>query len=367
MVDRRGFIARSGLALGAVAVPGAWGIAPTEGERIKSIGLQLYTVRHAMEADLEGTLGRVAAVGYREVEFAGLMGRKAADVRRVLGHLGLTTPAMHVPFGAMDSNWDATLADARALGCAFVVVPSIPDELRSSLDSYRRVAERFNRAAEAAAAAGLRFAYHNHATDFAPLDRRVPFDVLLEATDPNRVAIELDLYWIFRAGHDPLRYFNRWPGRVRLVHVKDSGTGPDYKMSDVGAGIIDWPHVLAAARAAGTEHFIVEHDEASDPFASSAASLRYLSDLKLATVARSRKRIKQSLARWTAKDVPLPELCRRLKPIGYDAIDLLYPDEWGPARAAGHRATPAPVRSPGYTGGRRSCAAARGCRRRRPA
>ena len=97
-------------------------------------------------------------------------------------------------------------------------------------------------------------------------------------------------------------------------------------MKEVGAGIIDWPQVLMAARLAGTEHFIVEHDDAVEPFASIAASFGYLRDLRLPAPAPRRGRLKQSIARWTAKDVPLPELCRRLKPIGYDAIDLLNPD-----------------------------------------
>ena len=333
--DRREFLARSGLALGALALPRAWSAAGAEGQRIQSIALQLYTVRREMEADLEGTLARVAAVGYREVEFAGLMGRKAVEVRGVLDHLGLSAPSMHVPFSALDAGWDAAIEDARTIGCAFMVVPSIPDELRTSLDSYRRIAERLNRAAEVAAKSGIKFAYHNHAVDFAPLERRLPYDVLLEATDSRLVGIELDLYWIMRAGHDPQRYFNRWPGRCQLVHVKDSATAPDYKMNDVGAGIIDWPRVLSAARAAGTEHFIVEHDEAVEPFASIAASFGYLRDLKLPAASPSHGRLRQSLARWTAKDVPLPELCRRLKGIGYDAIDLLNPDEWEPARASG--------------------------------
>jgi hydroxypyruvate isomerase len=333
--ERRDFLALSGLVLGSLAVPRAVGAAASDGGRIEKVGIQLYSVRRSMESDWDGTLARVAAIGYREVEFAGLMRHKAADVRRTLDRLGLSAPSMHVPFEALDEGWSAAIDDARTLGCTFVVVPSIPDTLRTSLDSYRTVAERFNRSAEAAASAGLKFAYHNHAVDFAPLERRVPYDVLLEATDPKLVDIELDLYWIMRAGHDPLRYFNRWPGRCKLVHVKDSLAGPDYRMTDVGAGIIDWRRTLAAARHAGTEHFIVEHDDATDPLASIATSFGYLRDLRLPAPPPRRGRLKQSLARWTAKDVPLTELCQRVKAIGYEAIDLLTPDEWDTVRTAG--------------------------------
>jgi hydroxypyruvate isomerase len=332
--ERRDFLLAAGLALGSLALPRS---ARSAAVRVGfgPIGLQLYTVRKAMQSDFDGTLKRVAAVGYKEIEFAGLFGQPAAGVRKVLDQLGLSAPSMHVPFETTSLGWDAVLDDAHRLGCRYVVVPSIPDSLRTSIDDYRRVAESFTRAAEAAAKAGLGFAYHNHAVDFKPLDRKLPFDILLEATDPSLVRIELDLYWIERAGQDPLRYFNRWPGRCKLIHVKDSVGAPDHRMTEVGKGIIDWPNLLASARAAGAEHFFVEQDDATKPLDSIAASFSYLSQLKLAAIAPHHGRLKQSFARWTMKDVALPDLCRRAKTIGFDAIDLLYPDEWLVARDSG--------------------------------
>jgi len=332
--ERRDFLLAAGLAVGTLALPRS-GRSAAVRVGFGPIGLQLYTVRKAMQSDFDGTLKRVAAVGYQEVEFAGLFGQPAAGVRKVLDHLGLAAPSMHVPFETLSQGWNAVLDDAGRLGCRYVVVPSIPDSLRTSIDDYRRVAESFTRGAEAAAKAGMGFAYHNHAVDFKPLDRKLPFDVLLEATDPAVVRIELDLYWIERAGYDPLRYFNRWPGRCKLIHVKDSLGAPDHRMTEVGSGIIDWPNLLASARAAGAEHFFVEQDDAMKPLDSIAASFSYLSRLKLAATAPHRGRLKQSIARWTMRDVALPDLCRRAKTIGFDAIDLLYPDEWLVARDSG--------------------------------
>ncbi len=172
---------------------------------------------------------------------------------------------MHVPFETLSEGWNAVLDDAGRLGCRYVVVPSIPDSLRTSIDDYRRVAESFTRGAEAAAKAGMGFAYHNHAVDFKPLDRKLPFDVLLEATDPSLVRIELDLYWIERAGYDPLRYFNRWPGTLQADTRQGypGRAGPSHDGSR--SGIIDWPNLLASARAAGAEHFFVEQDDAIQP------------------------------------------------------------------------------------------------------
>ena len=334
-IDRRDFLHYSGMALGTLAMTTRLtaGEAPAPG--VKPIGLQLYTVREEMARDFEATLARVAAIGYREVEFAGLFGRTAADVRKLLLQHGLAAPAMHVPLSNLGPEWDSVVNDAKTLGCSYVVVPFIPEAERQTLDGYRRVAERFTRAAEVAAKAGIGFAYHNHNFEFAPLERRLPYDVLMEGCDPKLVFMELDLYWIIRGGHDPLRYFARWPGRTRLVHVKDSMGPPEHRMVDVGAGMIDWPQLLAHARAAGVEHFLVEHDSPPDALASAAASFKYLSGLKLASVPAHHARLRQSVARWTFEAVPLPELCRRSKAVGLDAIDLLYPDEWAEARAAG--------------------------------
>ncbi|GEM_PF-6854 len=338
---RRDFLRNSGLALslalsrGALALPRTARSVSAGDLNLGSIGVQLYSVRAGMQSDLNGTLRRVAHIGYREVEFAGLFGHSAAEVRRVMDEAGLAAPSMHVAFEKIQDGWNGVLDDALRLGCRYVVVPSIPDALRKSMDDYRRVADQFTRAAEMTAQAGMGFAYHNHAVDFAPLEGLLPFDVLLEATDPKLVGFELDLYWIVRSGQDPLRYFNRWPGRCKLVHVKDTGGSPDHGMREVGGGIIDWPNLLASARSSGVEHFIVEHDDAKQPFDSIAASFSYLKNLKVAPPPKHRGRLKQSIARWTMRTVALADLCRRAKEIGFDGIDLLYPDEWQTARDAG--------------------------------
>jgi hydroxypyruvate isomerase len=343
--DRREFLLASGLALGSFALPHPAGAAANPGRsgdiprtgftRLDKIGVQLYSVRKAMQSGFDATLASIAAIGYQQVEFTGLFGQPAVEVRGTLDRLGLSAPSMHVPYEALDTGWSAALDDAHQLGCRYVVIPSIPGTQRNSLDDYRRVADRFNRAAEMAAKAGLRFAYHNHDVDFAPLEHRLPFDVLLESSDAALVGYELDLYWIVRSGQDPLRYFKRWPGRCKLVHVKDSMGGPAHHMTEVGSGIIEWPQLLSAARAGGVEYFIVEHDAAEDPLQSISTSFSYLRAIRLTEPAPHKGRLRQSIARWTLKAMPLPEICRRVKALGYDGVDLLFPDEWQVARDAG--------------------------------
>ncbi|HYT84235.1 MAG TPA: sugar phosphate isomerase/epimerase [Gemmatimonadales bacterium] len=247
--------------------------------RIEKIGLQLYTVRKAMQADVEGTLARVAATGYKEVEFAGYFGKTPTEIRALLDRFGLSSPAVHVGSLAADA-WRASLEAATTIGHRYVVVPWIPAEQRGTLDGWKRVAENFNRVAAEARAAGLQLAYHNHDFEFAPVEGRIPYDVLLESTDPHLVQLEIDLYWMTKGGQDPLTYFQRWPGRIPLVHVKDSAGPPDNKMVDVGAGTIDWKRIFARRDQAGIRHFFVEHDQPADLFASIKASYDYLSKLE---------------------------------------------------------------------------------------
>ncbi|HEX9282738.1 MAG TPA: sugar phosphate isomerase/epimerase [Gemmatimonadales bacterium] len=280
MTNRRDFIETLGAAaLGHALQPRAPTPEPRAPlHRLTRIGLQLYTVRRAMQADVEATLARVAATGYTEVEFAGYFGKSPGEVRAILDRHGLAAPAAHVSMAA--DQWRAALDAARVIGHHYVVVSWIPAEQRQTLDAYKRMAQDFNRLAAEARAAGLQFAYHNHDFEFVPLEGRLPFDVLLAETDPTLVQLEMDLYWITKGGQDPLAYFARYPGRFPMVHVKDSAGAPEHRMVDVGAGTIDFRKIFARRKQAGIRHFFVEHDEPADAFASIRASYEYLKRLE---------------------------------------------------------------------------------------
>ena len=281
MIDRRGFLETLGaLALAGVSTGASRCSSATPG-RIQRIGLQLYTVRGEMAKDFEGTLARVAAVGYDEVEFAGYFDRPPAEVRSVLQRLGLAAPSAHVPIERVRDDWAHALEAASVIGHQYLVVPWLAPEQRRTIDDYRRVAALLNQAAVQAREAGIRLAYHNHEFEFETIDGRVPYDVLLAETDPSLVPMELDLYWIVKAGADPFEYFERYPGRFQMVHVKDADGSAERRMVDVGEGVIDWPGIFARRDQAGIRHFFVEHDNPSDPFASIRASHEYLSRLEL--------------------------------------------------------------------------------------
>jgi sugar phosphate isomerase/epimerase len=280
MIDRRAFLQIAGRAAGAVGLTGGFllpgSLAATA---IPSrFGIQLYTLRRPMGLDFEGVLLQLGEMGYEEVEFAGYFGRSSEAVRRILRRAGLEAPATHVGFDALGDDWPRTLDQAAEVGHRWVVVPWIPADARAGSDGYRRVAERFNRAGDEARRTGLRFAYHNHDFEFETTpEGDLPFDLLLEATDPGLVEFEMDVFWTVRGGGDPTEYFRRFPGRFPLVHLKDmDGSGA---MVDVGSGNLDFGAILRAADEAGLRHAFVEHDNPEEPLATARRSLEHLRSL----------------------------------------------------------------------------------------
>lgn len=282
-VDRRAFVKTLGAGTAGLAL----GCAPhnmstTSGSRrIDRVGIQLYTVRNDMERDFEGTLASIAGIGYKEVEFAGYFGRSPATVRAVLNRLGLSAPSAHGPLTMLSNDWDKTIENAKVMGHEYLIVAYLAESERRTLDDYRRLGDRFNSAGEIARKAGVRLGYHNHDFEFAKLEGKLPYDVLLERTDPALVAMEMDLFWITKGGQSPLEYFEHHPGRFELVHVKDMGSGLEQRMVDVGQGKIDWARIFAKRDKAGIRHFFVEHDDPKPSALGSAkTSYDYLAQLR---------------------------------------------------------------------------------------
>jgi sugar phosphate isomerase/epimerase len=228
----------------------------------RRLGLQLYTVRELMAEDVAATLQLVAGTGFREVEFAGYFDLPPEEMLRYLLDAGLEAPSTHVGYDEFTANVTAVIEHALAMGHRFVVVPAVPDGERATLDDYRRHAENFDRWAEACSNAGLRFGYHNHAFEFEEIDGQLPYDLLLSQTDPKRVQMELDLAWARGGNADPLLYFEAWPGRFPLIHIKDlDSTGNE---ADIGTGDVAFARVFAHAKEAGIEHGFVERDHPAD-------------------------------------------------------------------------------------------------------
>jgi sugar phosphate isomerase/epimerase len=241
-------------------------------------GLQLYTVRDLFSADMEGTLKSVADIGYREVELAGLAGVTARAVQAGLKRYGLTAPSMHASYDRLRGDFAVVVEEARILGAEFVVCPSIDAAERRTADDWKRVCHTLNGIGRLARSHGLVLAYHNHDFEFVAFsDGATPFHLLTTETDPRDVKLELDVYWVAKAGQDSIQYLRDHHDRTRLVHLKDLAS--DGSTAEVGAGVLDFDRIIRAALLAGAKHLFVEQDTSADPRASIGTSLRFLERL----------------------------------------------------------------------------------------
>ncbi|HEU0177935.1 MAG TPA: sugar phosphate isomerase/epimerase [Blastocatellia bacterium] len=283
MIDRRSFLSTASQSvIGAVvltALNRVKGEAATN--KLGSIGVQLYTVRAEMEKDFEGSLEKIAAIGYKEVEFAGYYNKSPKDIQAVLNRCGLTAPSAHMPLADIQTKLDQTVETVKAVGHQYMICPYLEDKDRRTLDDYKRHAETFNRAGEACRKAGIQFGYHNHNFEFEAKDDKLPYDLLLEETDKDLVKMELDLYWISKAGQDPIAYIDLHKDRFVLFHVKDMDKTPKRGITEVGRGVIDFKSIFAKAPKGAIKHYFVEQDTCpGSPFDSIKVSIDYLKQLE---------------------------------------------------------------------------------------
>jgi sugar phosphate isomerase/epimerase len=290
-INRRTFLGTAATVSAATLLTSKMGWAAGD-HKIDKVGLQLYTVRDLMKNDFDGTIAKVAQIGYKEVEFAGYFGRTAQQVRAACDKNGLSAVSTHVQYDELDAKFPSVIEDSKAIGLGYIVCPWIPEELRKSPDIWKQAAEKFNHCGEQSKKVGIQFAYHNHWFEFLPVDGKLPYDQLLKECDPNLVKMEMDLCWVTAAGADPLKYFNQYPGRFPLVHVKDLKTlpkitaggaqnyGDTVDLTEVGSGLIDWKKIFAQSGKAGIKHYIVEHDHPKQPFDSITSSYAYLNKLR---------------------------------------------------------------------------------------
>lgn len=267
--------------------PGRWAFANPLG---LPIGLQTYTVRNDLKADFAGTLRKVAAMGYREVEVNGdWYGRPAAELRKMLDDAGLRAPSAHFNSPKDGEEWAKNMDGAHTVGLEYMLTTS-HSEWTKSLDGWKRTGDFFNGLAKRCRDAGFQFAYHNHNFEFRVYDGVVAYDELLRSTDPDLVKMEMDCFWTTFAGKDPVQYFHQHPGRFALLHIKD--LKPGYKPTtdgfkgnpfvEVGKGTIDWKRIFGAAREGRLKHYYVEQDMWDrPPLESARISAEYLTKLNV--------------------------------------------------------------------------------------
>lgn len=290
MTSRRSFIKATTLASAGLLIrPSA--LLPVSS---RYIGLQLYTVRDAMQHDAAGTLQRVAGLGYNSVEGATYTGTQqfygmnAKAFAALLKQQGLIMPSSHYRLGAekmkgadvkgtMLHGWDKAVDDAATVGIQYMVCAFLSPQERGNPDHYKQLAADFNKAGETCKKAGIQFCYHNHDFEFQQQNGQYPYDILLHGTDAGLVKMEMDIYWVTRAGMDPVKLMKEHPGRFPLWHVKDMDSTPEHKFTEVGSGTINFKNIFKHAQEAGLKYFFVEEDKCpGDPFASIAKSISYI-------------------------------------------------------------------------------------------
>lgn len=290
MLDRRQFLKKTihGTSVGAaLAATEAWGAGKLAWP--KPIGLEMYTVRQEFPKDPAGTLKRVAAIGYREVEIPTEI--PAATLKGYLSAAGLTAPSTYPEVPKDAEDWKKTLDHVKPYGVHYVVVGDNPT---LDADAWKKRADLFNECGRLAQQAGMQFCYHAHFHEFAPVDGTCGYDIMLTRCDPKLLKMEMDVFWATYAGQDPIAYFQKYPGRFPLLHIKDfkpgfptstssfpydSGPNP---FAPAGQGRIDWANIFAHVRQAGTQHIFVEQDRCDgSPFDAIKTSFDYLKKLRL--------------------------------------------------------------------------------------
>jgi sugar phosphate isomerase/epimerase len=301
---RRDFIKSTGLLTAAAFSP--FGSVMAELKTTNQLGIQLFSVPKLLSEDFVGGIKLLSDLGYKEIEMfgpfpfsaekarkgwegaakmlgfsgSGYFGRDVKDVKKILNDHGLKTTGTHTDLDTLLQHMGPLAEAANRLGQKYVTLPSIPDDQRRTLDDYRKMADTFNTIGASAKKHGLRFGYHNHGYGFRAIDGKVPFEVLVDNTDPKLVFLEMDIFWTTAAGADPVHYLQKYANRYKMLHLKDmtekktfSGDGGDASqwfplfpyMTSAGQGVMDWKELLATAKKIGVEHYYVEQDLVANP------------------------------------------------------------------------------------------------------
>jgi sugar phosphate isomerase/epimerase len=255
---RRNFIKTTSVLTAAATLPASWLAAAP----IQNAGIQLYSVRKDMLADATGTLKKLAAIGYKNLESAGsdkgsYYGLQPKEFKKIATDLGMKVLSGHVHIDP--KNWQKTVDEAAEAGQTYLICSTMPSN-GQTVSNYKHCADIFNQSAEVAHKSNLIFGYHNHEYEFEKENGQVLYDVLLTETDPKKVIFEADLGWMILSGNDATAYFNKYPGRFPLWHLKDMSKTLKHS-TEFGKGDINLKALLAQAKQSGMKNYFVEQEE----------------------------------------------------------------------------------------------------------
>lgn len=287
MIKRRDFLQQAAMVSAALVVAPSCVLSSSE-KGGKKVGLQLYTLREIIDKDPQGVISKVAAAGYKEVETygylkeSGFWGMKPKEFKQFLSSKGLTSPSGHYGFDeyieGKEDILNVYLEAVTELGQDYLTVPYLNEPLRKNADDYKKVAEKLNKAGEAAKKANVTLAYHNHDFEFMPQGDTTGYEILAKETDPDLLKFEVDLYWAVRAKQDVASLFSAHKHRCVMWHVKDMDKAKPELNTEIGNGSIDYKSIFALSKEAGVKHYFVEQENFTniDPFASIRKSADYV-------------------------------------------------------------------------------------------
>lgn len=271
------------------------------------IGLQLYSVRNEMEKDFAGTLKRVAEMGYDGVEFAGLFGHSASEIKALLEKNGLAAVSAHVPLAEMLEDMDKVIATYKEIGCKYIAIPYVEEKYRPGRPDYGETLATIAQLGKKCSENGIVLMYHNHDFEFVKVDGKYGLDIMYETVPAEYLQTELDTCWVNVGGEDPAKYVEKYSGRAPVVHLKDfhmSGKGKPAKLYQLigiddgaqdaeqeeeafgfrpcGYGVQNFPEILEACKKAGTSWVVVEQDQPSlgkTPLECAKMSIDYIKEI----------------------------------------------------------------------------------------
>jgi sugar phosphate isomerase/epimerase len=320
MQNRRTFIKQTGIAAGSALTAGILS-GFDDVQNAPQWGIQLFTLPSHLSKDFVATLKKISAAGYRQLEFFGpyefsdpltierwkglasqmgiaqnaFYGYQPEEVKKIMRDLNLTSPSVHLDLLSMRTGLEKAATQLAKLDVRYVAIPALMDLSVKTADGYKKLADEFNSFGKKLKSFGMTFVYHNHGYEHALVDGQIPMNILLNNTDPDLVAFELDIFWMQAAGASPVQYLKEFPGRFKLMHIKDAaqkirfsgdGTTPDQwmalfpHMADPGSGVFDLKGIIGAGLASGTEILLLERDLSPNADATLTNSFKHLSSLK---------------------------------------------------------------------------------------
>ena len=284
---RRKFLKQASAAAIVASLPQSLMACTESNSRIKKFGLQLYTLRDVLEKDPVGILKQVSEMGYKQIEsYEGpkgiFWGMTNLEFKKLMDDLDMKIISSHTD---IRKDFERKAAEAAAIGMKYLIDPW--EGPQKSIDDFKKIADTFNECGKICKKNGIRFAYHNHDYSFVPVDGQLPQDVMMANTDPDLVDFEMDIYWVVTGKQDPLAWFNKYPGRFRLCHVKDrkKGASPTDESATcvLGQGEINYKKILKHAKKVGMEYYIVEQEQYGDMSSTEAARMdaEYMKKLRI--------------------------------------------------------------------------------------